>query len=91
MLGNIFHAFCCHLTSAGCFQKLFKIISGTLQECQRVRIQIRTDVIWVQNVCKGNQQTTLGGKEFKGFKINAIYETGNSVCETLYLQPYACP
>ena len=37
-------------------------------ECQADWIQIMPDVlsglIWVQNVCKGNQQTTLVNKEF---------------------------
>ena len=38
-------------------------------ECQTVLIRIRTDVssvlIWVQTVCKGNQQTTLIDKRVK--------------------------
>ena len=42
--------------------KLVKFLSGTLSECQRVWIQIRTDVlsvlIWIQTVCKGYQQVT---------------------------------
>ena len=36
-------------------------------ECQAVRIQTMPDVllglIWVQTVCKGNQQTAVGGNE----------------------------
>ena len=50
------------LSSADFFQnKLFqKIISGTLSECQRVWIQIRTDIlsvlIWIQTVCNSYQQ-----------------------------------
>ena len=52
------------LLSADFFSKLTfsKILSGTLSECQTVRIQIRTDIlsalIWVGNVCKSYQQTT---------------------------------
>ena len=46
---------------------LFEIIlSGIPLECQTVWIQIRPDVltglIWVQSVCKGYKQTTLGGR-----------------------------
>ena len=44
-----------------------KILSGTLSECQTVRIQIRPDkvsgLIWIQIVCKGYQQTTIARKE----------------------------
>ena len=63
---EIFHAFLCLLIF---FQnKLFrKIFSGIPSECQTNWIQIRPDIlsglIWVQSVCKGYQQTTLGGKE----------------------------
>ena len=43
-------------------------LSGISVECQAVWIQIMPDVlsglIWVQIVCKGNQQTTLVSKEF---------------------------
>ena len=43
-------------------------ISGISEVCQAVWIQIIPDVlsglIWVQIVCKGNQQTTLVSKEF---------------------------
>ena len=70
MLGSFLIHFCCRLLTF--FQnKLFlsKNRSGTLSECQRVYIQIRTDImsvrtdimsvlIWVQTVCKGYQQTT---------------------------------
>ena len=57
------------LLSADFFQnQLFrKILSRIPSECQIVWIQIRPDIlsglIWVQTVCKGYQQTTLGGKE----------------------------
>ena len=44
-----------------------KIISGVLPECQKDWTQIRpyitSGLIWVQTVCKGYQQTTLGGKD----------------------------
>ena len=52
------------LSSTHFFSKLTfsKILSETLLECQMVWIQIRTVIlsvlIWVQNVCKGYQQTT---------------------------------
>ena len=43
-------------------------LSGISVECQAVRIYIMPDVlsglIWVQIVCKDNQQTTLVSKEF---------------------------
>ena len=43
-------------------------LSGISVECQVVWIQIMPDIlsglIWVQIVCKGNQQTTLVSKEF---------------------------
>ena len=64
-LGNIFHAFCR-------LQIFFKIIyfEKFFQEyhhSQTVWIQIRPNILsglmWVQTVCKGYQQTTLGGKE----------------------------
>ena len=63
MLDN-FHDF---TLSADFFQyQLFrKIISGIPSECQIVWIQIRPDIlsglIWVQTVCKDQQQTTLAG------------------------------
>ena len=60
MRGN-FSCFCCRILIF--FQKLCfpKIISGKLSECQRVWIQIRTDIlsvlIWVKTACKGYQST----------------------------------
>ena len=43
-----------------------EILSGIPYECQTDRIQIRPDklsgLIWVQSVCKGYEQTTLGDK-----------------------------
>ena len=64
MLGTvIFHPFV--VTSADFFQNHFffqKILSGTLSECKLVRIQIRTDILWVliliQTDWNGKQQTT---------------------------------
>ena len=48
-------------------QSLRKIISGIPSVCQTVWIQIMPDVlsglIYVQTVCKGDQQTTQVGKE----------------------------
>ena len=67
ILGNFFlHAF---LSSADFFQnQLFqKTLSGIPSECQAVWIQIRPDIlsglIWIQTVCKGEQQTEPVGKE----------------------------
>ena len=63
---EIFPAF---LLSADFFQnELFpKILSVIQSVCQTVWIQISPDIlsglIWVQTVCKGYQQTTLGVKE----------------------------
>ena len=65
ILGN----FSWFLSSADFFQnKLFeKILSGIPSECQTVWTLIRPDVlsdlIWVQIVCQGYQQTTLVDKE----------------------------
>ena len=67
----------CPLGSVSCFfcrlliffqNELFrKILSGRPSECQTDWIQVRPDkksgLIWVQTVCKSNQQTTLGDKE----------------------------
>ena len=59
------------LSSADFFQNdLFrKILSGIQSECQSDWIQVRPNIlsglIWFQTVCKGYQQTTLGGKELK--------------------------
>ena len=59
----IFHAI---LWSADFLQnQLFrKILTGIPSECQTLRIQIRLNnllcLIWVQTVCKGYQQMTLG-------------------------------
>ena len=68
-LGN-FHAF---LSSAGFFKIIFfeKILSGIPSKCQTEMIQTRPDLsldlIWVQSVCKGYQQTTLVDRELKGY------------------------
>ena len=55
-----FHAF---LSSADFFPK---ILLGIPSECETDWVQIRPDIlsglIWVQNICKSYQQTTLGGK-----------------------------
>ena len=59
MQDNLFHAFgvVCLLY----FKITLKNLSGTLSECQMIRIQIRTDVLtvlnWAQTVCKGYKQT----------------------------------
>ena len=61
------------LLSADSFQnQLFrKILSGIPSESHTVSIQIRRDdlldLIWLQTVCKGYQQKTLGGKELKAY------------------------
>ena len=60
MQDNLFHAF-----GVVCWPFFFKItfrnLSGTLSECQMIRIQIRTDVLtvlnWAQTICKGYKQT----------------------------------
>ena len=66
------------LQSADYLSKLFiqkKNLSGTISECQIVWIQIRTDVlsvlIWVQTVCKGQQQTTTVAADQKR-ELNSI-------------------
>ena len=71
MLGN-FSCYCWHLLTLFQNSKLTfnKILSGTLSECQRVWIQIRTDIlsvlIWVQlfvNVRSGQQKGLLARNE----------------------------
>ena len=65
LMGN----FSCFLLITYFFQnQLFgKTLSGIPLECQRVWIQIRTDIllglIWVETVCKRDQQRTLVGEE----------------------------
>ena len=62
------HAF---LPSAVFFQNqpFRKILSGKQSERQTIWIRIRpdkmSDLVWVQTVCKGYQQMTQVGKEFK--------------------------
>ena len=78
------------------------LISGIPLECQTVWIQIRSDVlsdfIWIQSVCKGNQQTTLVDKELKLFpftgsnsvSISCILITDN-YSVLVYMNPFpAC-
>ena len=71
---EIFHAF---LSSADFFSKstFRKILSEIPFEYQTVWIQIRPDIwsglIWVQTVCKGYQQMTLGGR------VNSFSLSGN--------------
>ena len=69
------------MSSADFFQyQLFrKILSGIPPDCQTGWILIRpvfmTDLIWVQTVCKGYQQTTIVGKELELYedKSNNFY------------------
>ena len=53
-------------------------------ECQPVWIQIRPDIllglIWAQTVCKGYQQMSLAGREFKD-----IIKIQKSICFLFYL------
>ena len=68
------------LLTADCFQNIFlKKKSGISSECQTHCIQIRPYVLlgllWVQNVCKSYQQTTLGDKELNklsSYKCNEL-------------------
>ena len=66
-LGFFFIVFFCSCFFSFQNQLFRKIISGIPSECQIVWNQIRPDnmsgLIWVQNVCKGYQQTTLVGNE----------------------------
>ena len=61
-----------------CLQSTFskKNLSGIPSECLTVRIQIRPDSLsglnWVQNVCKGYQQTTLVGEK-RGENFSKLY------------------
>ena len=79
------------LSSGDFFQnQLFqKILSGTLSECQTVWIQIRTDIllvlIWVQTVCKCNQQTTKVAASMERVKHK---ETQNHISHELSLACY---
>ena len=63
----------------------FKILSGTLSECQTVWIQIRTNIlsllIWVQTVCKCYQKTT------KAAAVNErviVYSCISNYAQSLY-------
>ena len=64
-----------------------KFLSGIPSECQTDWIQIRPDVlsglIWVQSVCKGYEQTTLGGNELREQIIHLKYQS-NVVCPPLF-------
>ena len=91
LLGN----FACFLSSADFFQnQLFrKICSGIPLECQAVWIQIRPDIlsglIWIQNICKGYQQTTLSRQRVK--RKFTIHMDGQSCCVNKYkLHPFIC-
>ena len=81
----IFHSF---LLSADFFQNqlFWKNLSGIPSECQTVWIQIRPDIlsvlVWVQIVCKGFQQTILGGKDL--IEISTIVGS-----KTLFICIYA--
>ena len=72
--GKLF-TFCCHLLIFFQNQLFQKILSGIPSECQTDWIQIRPDILsglmWVQSVCKGHQQKTLGGNELCGV-VNAF-------------------
>ena len=58
-MGNL-HAF---MLSADFFKIIFfEKFFQEYHQSQTVWIQIRTDKIWVQAVCKSYQQTTLEGK-----------------------------
>ena len=56
-----------------------KIISQIPSEWQTDWILIRPDVllhlVWVQSVCKGYQQTTLGGNELSGGLVSCNYNS----------------
>ena len=61
-----------------------KILSGIPSECQTDWIQIRSVIllglIWVLTVCKGYQQTTLGGKELKLlFSAETVLESTHNI------------
>ena len=51
-------------------------LSAILLECQTVWIQTRPDIssglVWVQTDCKGYQQMTLAGNEFKALGLHDI-------------------
>ena len=55
------------------FSKIYfsKHSSRTLSECQMVCIPIRTDLVWVQTVCKGYQQMTNVSLERKAIDSTA--------------------
>ena len=77
------------LSSTDFFSKLTfskKSLSGTLSECQTVRIQIRIDIlsvlISIQTVCKGHRQTTKVAASEVRVKPNLVYNK-NLVCKSL--------
>ena len=68
------------MSSADFFLKvnLFKNLSGTLSENQKVWIQIRNNIlsvlIWDQTVCKGYQQTTkVAARKKERVKCKILY------------------
>ena len=76
----------CILSSADIFQnKLFeKFFQEIPSECQTVWIRIWTNVlsglIWVQTVCKGYQQRTLGDKELRYTELTADVISSIPIC-----------
>ena len=61
------------LSRAWSESNLFAKVMSRQSECQTDWIQIRPDkilgLIWIQSVCKGHEQTTLVGNEFKKTQI----------------------
>ena len=84
MLGNFVCLFCRLLFF---FKSTFsKNLSGIPSECQTVWNQIRPDIlsdlIWVQTVCKGYQQTTIiatSGERIKHGRKPIVYQVFLSV------------
>ena len=64
------------LSSADLFKNLYfqKSLSGTLElsECQTIWIQIRTDRMRVQTVCKGYQQTAKVATS--RLRVNSVWD-----------------
>ena len=73
--GKFFPLFCC-LPIFFQNQLFRKILSGIPSECRTDWIQIRPDILsglnWVQSVCKGYEQTTLGGIELNKPKQHVV-------------------
>ena len=81
MMGH-FSCFCCRLLTFFSKKQLFeKFLSGTLSECQRVWIQIKTDVLSVPNLgpnCLLRLSADVKGRRYIKEKVNENFHQPTS-------------